>query len=68
MSKKAKDAGEIKVDKNTPSGGPTKGLRRRSDRARKVDSSALADVRGLVGECELSRDLLLEYLHLFQDP
>ena len=67
MSKKAKYTGKIKLDKNTSSGRSTKGLRRLQARARTVDSSALADVRGLVGDRALRRDLLLEYLHLFQD-
>ncbi|MEA3292262.1 MAG: NAD(P)H-dependent oxidoreductase subunit E [Pseudomonadota bacterium] len=38
-----------------------------SRRARAVDSTALNEVRSLIGEQPLRRDLLIEHLHLLQD-
>src|ERR1700689_2456517 len=39
----------------------------RTPKGRQVDPRALAEVRGLLGERERRRDLLIEHLHLIQD-
>jgi formate dehydrogenase len=40
---------------------------RSTQKGRQVDAAALDDVRALLGDQELRRDLLIEYLHLLQD-
>ena len=48
---------------------PGSGRRRGPDypKGRQVDPAALSEVRGLLGERERRRDLLIEHLHLLQD-
>src|SRR5688572_32766363 len=41
--------------------------RERGPKGRVIDDAALADVRGLLGDRERRRDLLIEHLHLIQD-
>ena len=44
-----------------------KGKGRSTPKGRQVDEAATKDVRALVGNGDLRRDLLIEYLHLIQD-
>ncbi len=44
-----------------------KGKGRHTPKGRQVDDQATSEVRALVGDGELRRDLLIEYLHLVQD-
>ena len=44
-----------------------KGKGRATPKGRQYDDAALAQVRGLLGDGETRRDLLIEYLHLIQD-
>jgi len=44
-----------------------KGKGRGTPKGRQVDETAIAQVRALVGDGPLRRDLLIEYLHLIQD-
>jgi formate dehydrogenase len=46
---------------------PGRQRRREAPKGRRVDPQALAQVRALVGEGPLRRDLLIEYLHLIND-
>ncbi|MGA1325685.1 MAG: NAD(P)H-dependent oxidoreductase subunit E, partial [Rubrivivax sp.] len=46
---------------------PGRQRRREAPKGRRVDPRALAEVRALVGEGRLRRDLLIEYLHLIND-
>ena len=43
------------------------GKGRKTPKGRQVEDSALADVRGLLGDSPRRRDLLIEFLHLIQD-
>jgi formate dehydrogenase len=47
--------------------GPGRERRRQAPKGRIVDARVLADVRSLVGEGPLRRDLLIEYLHRLND-
>ena len=47
--------------------GPGRERRRQAPKGRIVDARVLADVRALVGEGPLRRDLLIEYLHRLND-
>ncbi|MEY8828769.1 NAD(P)H-dependent oxidoreductase subunit E [Sedimentitalea sp. XS_ASV28] len=44
-----------------------KGKGRRTPKGRQYEDGALADVRRLLGQAPVRRDLLIEYLHLIQD-
>ena len=44
-----------------------KGKGRRTPKGRQYEDYALVDVRGLLGDGPVRRDLLIEYLHLIQD-
>ncbi|MBO9468356.1 NAD(P)H-dependent oxidoreductase subunit E [Tropicibacter sp. R15_0] len=44
-----------------------KGKGRHTPKGRQLDDSALAEVRALIGDRPLRRDLLIEFLHLVQD-
>ena len=46
---------------------PGRERRRQAPKGRQVDAQALAEVRALVGEGPLRRDLLIEYLHRVND-
>ena len=43
------------------------GKSRTTTKGRQVDDKAVQDVRALLGDGPLRRDLLIEYLHLIQD-
>ena len=56
---------EIPVKRGHPGSGQRKGRGR--PKGRQVDPAALAEIRDLLGEGPVRRDLLIEYLHLIQD-
>ncbi|MEO9777889.1 MAG: NADH-quinone oxidoreductase subunit F, partial [Sedimentitalea sp.] len=44
-----------------------RGKGRRTPKGRQYEDGALSDVRVLLGDAPVRRDLLIEYLHLIQD-
>ena len=66
----ALDNGSGKGADAGPGGGVWKsgrGKGRATPKGRQLDETALAELRALLGDALLRRDLLIEYLHLIQD-
>ena len=53
------------VKRGHPGGGRSK--TRRTPKGRQTETAARAEVRALIGQAPIRRDLLIEYLHLIQD-
>ena len=57
--------GSVDLDKGVWKNGLGKG--RKTPKGRQVDDSAISEIRAIIGDGGLRRDLLIEYLHFIQD-
>ncbi|HCV62708.1 MAG TPA: NADH-quinone oxidoreductase subunit F, partial [Alphaproteobacteria bacterium] len=57
--------GSVDLDKGVWKNGLGKG--RKTPKGRQVDESAISEIRAIIGDGALRRDLLIEYLHFIQD-
>ena len=57
--------GSVDLDKGVWKNGLGKG--RKTPKGRQVDDSAISEIRAIIGDGALRRDLLIEYLHCIQD-